>query len=275
MTIEEMKRIKELRGYSLSQLSEVSGVPLGTLQKIWNGETRHPRFETLKALERVLAEPEAGSPHYNIKQGSRLEVHETPADYKCTNEKMQGEYTVSDYYALPGEKRAELIDGIFYDMSSPLLIHQDIAGIIYHQIIDYVMKHNGPCKPFISPVDIELGTDHKTMVQPDVFIVCDPSKLRRWGVYGAPDFILEILSPATRRKDMSVKLSKYIASGVREYWMLDIEKRRLIIYELVDQADVRVLPLQGEAGLSIYGGKLKINLDQIAALIDQAPENDV
>jgi Uma2 family endonuclease len=74
---------------------------------------------------------------------------------------------------------------------------------------------------------------------------------------------------------MSVKLSKYIASGVREYWMLDIEKRRLIIYELVDQADVRVLPLQGEAGLSIYGGKLKINLDQIAALIDQAPENDV
>ena len=261
MTLEEMKQIKTLRGYSLAQLSEVSGVPLGTLQKIWNGETKHPRFATLQALERVLAAPVGGPLH----------LHETPADYKYTNEKSQGEYTVSDYYALPGEKRVELIDGVFYDQASPSLIHQDIAGIVYHQIIEFFMKHKGASKPFIAPVDIELGSDHRTIVQPDVFIVCDPSKFRKWGIYGAPDFILEVLSPATRRKDMSVKLSKYIASGVREYWMLDIENRKLIIYELNEQADVRILPLQGQAGISIYDGALKIDLDQISALIDQAP----
>ena len=272
MTLEEMKRIKSLRGYSLAQLSEISGVPLGTLQKIWNGETKHPRFATLQALERVLAEPVGMRPDsYGTGKSDRLLSHETPADYKYTNEKSQGEYTVSDYYALPGEKRMELIDGIFYDQASPLLVHQDIAGVVYHQMIDYFMRHKGSCKPFIAPIDVELGADHRTMVQPDVFIVCDPSKLRKWGIYGAPDFILEILSPATRRKDMSVKLSKYIASGVREYWMLDIENRRLIIYELDEQADVRILPLQGQAGISIYDGALKIDLDQISALIDQAP----
>lgn len=269
MTIEEMKQAKEARGYSLAMLSKISGVPLGTLQKIWNGETRHPRYQTLQALERVLAYASAMKEHpYPEPSDEPLMLSETPADYKYLNEKVQGEYTVSDYYALPGEKRVELIDGVFYDMSSPLLVHQEIAGLIYHQLMDYFLKNKGPCKAFIAPVDIELGTDRKTIVQPDIFVVCDPSKLRKWGIQGAPDFILEVLSPATRRKDMTVKLGKYTSTGVREYWMVDMENRRLITYELEDQADIRILPLEGRVGLSIYDGKLEIDLDQIAALID-------
>ena len=275
MTVEEMKRIKEERGYSMSQLSEYSGVPLGTLQKIFSGQTVKPRKSTMTAVEKVLLGEES------IYQGKayiyQLESREAQTD--CVREatvynaqfveKKQGEYTLEDYYALPDERRVELIDGVIYDMSSPMFVHQIIAGEVYAQIREYIEKNKGECVPAIAPVDVQLDCDDKTMVQPDVFIICDPEKIHRFGIFGAPDFVLEVLSDTTRKKDLTLKLSKYIEAGVREYWIIDPKKKLLLTYNFLEEGLPCIYPLEGEVGLVIYEEKLKINLQKIAEIIEK------
>ena len=189
--------------------------------------------------------------------------------YGASGWKRQGEYTLDDYYALPDDEPMELIDGVFYDMGAPLFVHQDLAGEIFLQLQIQLRERGGPCKAQISPVDIILGEDRKTILQPDVFILCDRSKRRKWGVKGAPDFILEILSPSTRRKDMTVKYRKYKECGVREYWMLDILERRMIICDLEGGKPERIIPLEGQEGLLIYQGEVKLNLDAMAVLMEE------
>lgn len=195
----------------------------------------------------------------------------TPA-YDASRYKRQGEYTLDDYYALPDDEPMELIDGVFYDMGAPLLVHQDLAGLIFRQLADQLDEKGGPCKAYLSPVDITLGEDRKTIVQPDVFILCDSSKRRRWGIKDAPEFILEILSLSTRRKDMTVKYRKYKECGVREYWMMDIQERRMIICDLEGGKPERIVPLEGKEGLLIYQGEVKLDLDAMKALIEEYEE---
>ena len=201
MTLEEMKVRKKELGYTYEQISRLSGVPLGTVQKIFSGVTSTPRYDTLLALERILAEPENSS------------VGESQTAYTA---RRQGEYTVEDYYRLPDDQRVELIDGVLYDMSSPASIHQIMVGLIHARLLAYVLSQKGTCLPIVSPVDVQLDCDNKTMVQPDVIIVCDRDKVIGRCVYGAPDFIVEILSPSTRRKDGVIKLNKYMNAGVKE-----------------------------------------------------------
>ena len=90
-------------------------------------------------------------------------------------------YTIEDYYSLPENTRAELIDGVLYDMASPTVRHQDIAMQVSFQMVDYVNKKGGRCKVLQGPVDVQLDRDDKTMVVPDIIIVCDPEKVRRTG----------------------------------------------------------------------------------------------
>ena len=110
------------------------------------------------------------------------------------------------------------------------------------------------------------------MVQPDLIILCDRDKIKRWGIMGAPDFILEILSPSTRRKDCVKKLQKYSDAGVKEYWIVDPGKRLLLTYDFTRDYLPRIYPLTGTAGLSLYGGELQIDLDEIAGLIQDWPD---
>ncbi|WP_026651003.1 Uma2 family endonuclease [Butyrivibrio proteoclasticus] len=296
MTIKQMVNIKEMRGYSYAQLSEYTGVPAITLQKIFTGKTLNPRKATLDAIEKVLSSDES------LYQGKAYEygtsstggydgVQEEAAVYGSGNSaksgdgqgltgnndnkygnssKKQGEYTLEDYYALPDEQRVELIDGVFYDMSSPRIVHQDICYVIHSAIASYIKANKGKCKAFSAPVDVQIDCDDKTMVQPDVLVVCDRDKIKGFGIYGAPDFLVEILSPSTRKKDMTVKLTKYMEAGVREYWIVDPEKRILIIYNFMEEDWLpQVMPLKGEAPVAIYDGKLKISLDEIFESIDE------
>jgi Uma2 family endonuclease len=108
------------------------------------------------------------------------------------------------------------------------------------------------------------------MIQPDIIIVCDEDKIKDRVIYGAPDFVLEILSPSTRRKDMFVKSGKYCEAGVKEYWMVDPKTKTLIVYNFMDDDVIPIkVPLEGEYPLFMYDGKLKINLTEIAESIDR------
>ncbi|MDO4490357.1 MAG: Uma2 family endonuclease [Lachnospiraceae bacterium] len=270
MTREEMNRIKEERGYSFKQLSEYSGVPVVTLQKIFSGATAAPRKATMAAIEKVLCSEEhiyrgKAYQYYQEATGDPGQLGESAAPWL---QKQQGEFTLEDYYAIPDERRVELIDGVIYDMSSPRTVHQDIASIIHMELYSYIKEKKKPCKVFEAPVDVQLCCDNRTMVQPDVLLVCDRDKIRGFGIYGAPDFVLEILSKSTRKKDMTVKLGKYQEAGVREYWIIDPYKQVLIVYNLEEEDYIpMVYPLQGKAPLLISGGELEIDLEQIAESI--------
>ena len=197
MNIQEMKEKKKEKGYTNEQIAELSGVPLGTVQKIFGGTTTSPRYDTLKALEKIFLPMER---YY------ASVVKDASAAYTV---KRQGEYTVEDYYALPDEQRAELIDGVLYDMASPETLHQMVGGYIYARFLEFISKNKGNCIPLIAPLDVQLDCDNKTIVEPDVMIVCDRDKLYKNRIYGAPEFILEVLSKSTRRRDMVIKLQKY------------------------------------------------------------------
>lgn len=199
-------------------------------------------------------------------------VQENVAAYDARPEKRQGEYTIEDYYAWPKEERIELIDGVVYVMDAPGFVHQRLVGEIFSQLDAYFEKKGGDCIPLISPVDVRLDCDDKTMVQPDLVILCDRDKIKRWGIMGAPDFILEILSPSTRRKDSLKKLQKYGDAGVKEYWILDPQRKTLLTYDFTDDWLPRLYPLTGTAGIALYGGELQIDLEEIAGLIQDWPE---
>lgn len=257
MTIEEMKRRKQERGYTYAQIAELSGVPLGTVQKIFSGETVNPRYDTLQALERLFTDVSM--------------VHEGSA-YRVDTRHYQGSYTVEDYRALPKEQRVELIDGFFYDMASPTFLHQRISGEIHRQIANFIMDRGGDCQPLIAPIDIQLDCDERTMVQPDVAVLCGRDKVKRWGVYGAPDFVLEVISPSTRRKDCTKKLMKYMNAGVREYWILDPYQQKLIVYFFESEVCPVIYGLDKPVPVGIYHGELMISFSHIAEWI--ADEED-
>lgn len=272
MTLEEMKRIKQERGYSLVQLSEYSGVPLGTLQKIFSGETEHPRYATLQALEKVLL-GSSGDYMLDKRNVDKQRIREELI-YDIFNARKQGEYTLDDYYALPDERRVELIDGVIYDMGAPTFVHQHVSGVLYSAILKYIERKGGSCLPMYSPVDVRLDRDNKTMVQPDVLILCDKSQIRKWGIDGAPDFCLEIISESTSKKDYIKKLQKYTDAGVKEYWIIDPIRKVLLTYNWKDDYLPHMYPLEGKVGLALYDEELQIDLDEIASLIQDYPDEE-
>ncbi len=255
MTIQEMKEKKKEKGYTYAQMAALSGIPLGTIQKIFSGETEHPRYDTLQALEQLFKKPSV--------------IKEQTSPYQADR---NGHYTLDDYYALPDDQRVELIDGYFFEMNSPTFGHQSIGGEIYRQIANFIMEHGGSCRPFIAPVDVQLDCDNKTMVQPDVGIICDPSKIKRFGIYGAPDFIVEVLSPSTQKKDMITKLVKYADAGVREYWLVDFPRQKVLVYSFEKDEFPVIYGFNQPIPLGIYDGKLKIDFSNIAKWLEEGME---
>lgn len=148
-------------------------------------------------------------------------------------------YTYADYLQWPEDVRYELIDGVPYLMApAPLIEHQDIAGEIFRQLANQLVGK--PCRPYIAPVDVRLPRQNEadaaidTVVQPDVLVVCDPSRIDRRGVRGAPDWLVEVLSPSTAAHDQIAKRRIYERAGVREYWLVHPGDRTLTVYALVD-----------------------------------------
>ena len=143
-------------------------------------------------------------------------------------------YTYEDYCSWDDGNRYELIDGAVWQMSAPLTGHQIISREILLQLGIFLDgKH---CEVFDAPFDVRLDADgaDDTVVQPDIFVVCDLSKIDRRGLRGAPDLIIEILSPSTAKRDKVVKLNKYLKAGVREYWIVDPDSSTVHAFTLQD-----------------------------------------
>ncbi len=310
------KRRKEL-GYTYQMVSEMSGIPLPTVQKVLGGFTKSPRFETMQALERVLSpgrdsgptdggtlpggsaggalDVMAGEPHgiYSHKEfdkdvmagepqaaylvrGQRVRKplqEDNRSCYPLLPNRRQGEYTAKDRDSLPEEVHTELIDGVIYDMASPKYTHQIIVTELLTQINAQIEKCGKDCLAFSAPTDVWLTKDDRNIFQPDIFVICDDRMLEEGGyITGAPPFIVEVLSPSTRSRDLLLKAYKYHEAGVREYWIVDPDEKRILVYNYDRDPDGTVntaFSFLEDVPVGISGGKCSINLKRAKAILDR------
>lgn len=170
-------------------------------------------------------------------------------------------YTIDDIYNLPEGTRAELIDGQIYYMAPPSRYHQKIAGKLFTIISQYIDSKRGTCEPYIAPFAVFLNENDKNYVEPDISVICDKSKLTDNGCVGAPDWIIEIVSPSSRRMDYFTKLFKYRSAGVREYWIVDPVKDRVTVWNF-ENDDNNEFTLSDSVKAGIYPD-LTIDFSQI------------
>lgn len=193
------------------------------------------------------------------------------------NGKKQGEYTLEDYLALPYEERWELIDGFLIRMDSPTTEHQIILGNLHIAFRKCIDQHCASCKVLFAPADVQLDMDKRTIVEPDLIVLCDLQKLRKKRIFGAPDLLVEILSPSTHSKDMLWKNSKYQKAGVKEYWMVDPEKRKVLV-NLFDSTEgeyrSRLYGFDEEIPVGISGGECRIDFAPILQELEELYSNE-
>lgn len=168
-------------------------------------------------------------------------------------------FTYADYRNWPDDERWELIDGEAYAMApAPTISHQTLAGQLFRQIDEAL--DGAPCRALIAPVDVLLPASDEaddrstTVVQPDILVVCDPAKLTERNVRGAPDWIIEVLSPATARHDHLTKRALYERAGVREYWLVHPVDRIVTVYTLKDgqYGGPEIAEMAGERSPTIF-----------------------
>jgi len=142
---------------------------------------------------------------------------------------------MEDIYALPEGSRAELMDGRLYMMASPGLIHQRLVMKLSYEIESCIRRNRGECEVFPAPFAVFLNADNSIYLEPDISVICDKNKLTAEGCKGAPDWVIEIVSPSSRSLDYVKKLLKYASAGVREYWIADPEKNSIMVYHFAEE----------------------------------------
>ncbi len=251
MRLDEMQKRKRELGYSNEKLAELSGIPLGTVQKVMSGRTKNPRQKTLETLARTLdvQKPPVYLYPGRAMDGCAFRLREPAAEYKVEKKV----YTIEDIYSLPDGVRAELIDGQLFYMASPTRTHQKIVGGMYLAVAGYIRSRGGRCEVYIPPYGVFLNGDDSTYVEPDLTVICDLDKSEEKGCIGAPDWIVEVVSPSSKRIDYSIKLFKYRTAGVREYWIINPEKRIILVYSWKDgQESVDMYSFEDKIDAGIY-----------------------
>lgn len=171
-------------------------------------------------------------------------------------------YTIDDIYKLPEGHRAELIDGHIYDMAPPNRRHQQILSFLHLEIANYVRDNNGSCEVYPAPFAVFLNEDDSTYVEPDISVICDQNKLDDRGCNGAPDWIIEIVSPGSKRMDYYTKLSLYRSASVQEYWIVDPLKQTIVVYDMEHDDGPALHSFTDTITANIYGD-LKIDFSKL------------
>lgn len=145
-------------------------------------------------------------------------------------------YTVADIEALPEGERAELIDGEMFRMDAPTWTHQEILGELFLNIKLYIKHHKGKCRVMPAPFAVYIKKDKLNYVEPDISVICDEEKKSEKGCQGAPDWMIEIVSPSSKTMDYERKVKLYRAAGAREYWIVDPEIKTVTVYDFGQEA---------------------------------------
>ena len=161
-------------------------------------------------------------------------------------------YTTEDIYSLPDGQRAELIDGTMYMMAPPNRIHQKLVSELTQVIGNHIKSKKGSCEIYPAPFAVFLNADEKNYVEPDISVICDTGRLTEKGGSGAPNWIIEIVSPGSQRMDYLTKLFKYRTAGVREYWIVDPSRETVQAYLFGDSEDFHQFSFTDSAPVGIF-----------------------
>lgn len=192
---------------------------------------------------------------------------------KISDLDLNKSYSYADYLTWQFDEYVELIKGKIFQMSpAPRAMHQRVQGKIYNRIYNYL--ENKKCEVFVSPFDVRIPLKNQksndtvfSVVQPDICIVCEESKIDEKGCNGAPDFIAEILSPSTMRKDANEKYSLYEEAGVKEYWLVWPEDKAIQIFDLENGVFVKRGLYEFEGKVFIKSiGEFELDLKDIFAI---------
>lgn len=177
-------------------------------------------------------------------------------------------YSYADYLLWKFEERVELIKGRIFKMSpAPSSKHQEVSGKLFGEAYQIFKSH--PCKLFSAPFDVRLTRKNKkdeevlTVVQPDLCVICDDSKIDSRGCVGAPDLIIEILSPGNSKKEMKNKFELYEEAGVKEYWIVNPLEENITIYALENSQYIGLKPVVDDFVNSRLFPHLKVHTDDI------------
>lgn len=171
-------------------------------------------------------------------------------------------YSYGDYLKWPEGERVELIDGTIYAMTpAPGRIHQEILGTLFNSFSNYLRGKT--CRAYIAPFDVRLpkgneaDEETETVVQPDLSVICSPSKLDDRGCKGAPDLVVKVISPSSLKYDLTVKKQVYQQAGVREYWIVYPLERIVMVYKLGEDGhydDGEVYGKEAKVPVGIFPG---------------------
>ncbi len=175
--------------------------------------------------------------------------------------------TLEQYEALPKDRRVEIFDDVIYDMASPSQIHQAISIQLSTVINNYILGKKGACSIFNAPFDVKLSDTPLIIVQPDIMVVCDKNKLDEKRCNGAPDFIIEIVSPGNPSDDYIRKLYYYKNYGIREYWIVDPNRKTISVNYFEGNLVSIQYPFDSVIKVNIYDD-LYINFSAISRLLN-------
>ncbi len=177
-------------------------------------------------------------------------------------------YTEDDYYNIPEDVRAELIDGQIYYQAAPNRAHQEILNFLNTEINVYIRSKGGLCKVYPAPFAVKLSEKSQNIVEPDISVICDRDKLNDKGCTGAPDWIIEVISPSNSGHDYVRKLQLYMDAGVREYWIVDPVEKAILVYNF-EESPFKILSytFQDKVKASIYDD-LYIDFAEIDKLLE-------
>ncbi len=294
MTVEELKARKKKLKLTTKELAYRADLPVGTVSKIFTGETKNPSFLTIEKLDAALEKEEklARLQAYEAAMAQYFKEHpEDAGDQKkfesiyrsrlhlnnepiCYAKPMDDDLEIRDNLALQlrpmiasdltdlGEKKAyQLIDGRLIVAEMAGVSHQRMVRHIGRQIDQFISDNGGACEVFDVGVNVYLDADEFTLVIPDIAVVCNPSVINDKGVWGAPDWIIEVVSASTRKIDYHKKLHKYMDSGVREYWIVDIDRQMVTVCVNGEPMQVIIYGFNQGVPVTIYDKKLIIKVE--------------
>ena len=187
-------------------------------------------------------------------------------DYLVELNLALGKHKWNDVTALStyGEDRtAELIDGLVVKSEMPGMMHQNIVDEIGFEIKLFIKNNSGKCKAYTSGVNVYLDEDEHTLVIPDITVVCRDDIITDRGIWGAPDWVIEVTSPSTKVNDYGIKMQKYMKAGVREYWLIDTDAERIIVYVNNGQIITTIYTYSDRIPVNIYEGRLEICISEL------------
>lgn len=293
MTVEEIRKRKKRLKLTTQQLAILAELPLGTVSKILTGETKNPSYLTIEKLEatiekeemlaRVEAYQKAMHQYFlehpedegNQKKFEEIyrkvnRLNDAPIPYAVPKDEepvMYGSLALRDQrmtineLSKMGESRdLQLIDGQLIVSEMAGVSHQRMVKRLGRAISDFVEKKQGTCEVFDVGVNVYLDEDEYTLVIPDLAVVCNPSQITERGVVGAPDWVIEVVSPSTRQNDYHKKLHKYMDAGVREYWIVDMDRRMVSVCINGEPMQVTIYSFEDEIPVHIYGGDLCLSI---------------